>query len=125
MGQEELWRWHWSALLPATRHETIQMLTRLSSPTPQRHLDDEVWPKHFGQIARLVDEDWGLLQSRRVFYDDGLEVEFGITTPKWVTIEPGECLHRRVIADGARIILDPTGLLAALLRVVNTDRFSD
>jgi predicted nucleotidyltransferase len=79
--------------------------------TPQIYLQDNRWLETFGQVAQVTDEDWGLVQSKRVFYADGLEVEFGITTPEWVSINPIDDGTRRVITDGVRILSDAKGLL--------------
>ena len=87
---------------------------------PRRYLDDNDWLGQFGEIAQLIDEDWGALHSRRVFYAGGLEVEFGIASPQWAALDPLDPGTRRVVADGAQIILDKTGILAALLRAVHS-----
>ncbi len=93
----------------------------LITVTPQRYLQDEQWFTTFGQVVQVQDEDWGLVQSRRVLYADGIEVEFGITTPQWANIDPVDDGTQRVIADGAQIVCDLGGMLAALLRVVNAE----
>ena len=36
------------------------------------------WPAVFGEIESSSVEDYGALKSRRIFYRNGLEVEFGI-----------------------------------------------
>ena len=87
-------------------------------PDPRRYLDHDEWLSQFGEITRLVDEDWDALHSRRVFYAAGLEVEFGITSPAWAAVDPLDPGTRRVVSDGARILLDKTGILAALLDAV-------
>jgi len=86
------------------------------TPTPQRYLQDDRWLSTFGQVTRVQDEDWGHVQSRRVFYADGLEVEFGITTPQWAKVDPVDAGTPRVISDGARVVYDPGGILARLMR---------
>ena len=63
-----------------------------------------------GRSRPPSNEDWGLVQSRRVHYADGPEVEFGLTTTKWAALplDPGT---RQVVADGFEILYDPDGLL--------------
>jgi uncharacterized protein len=73
-------------------------------------LHDEGWPERFGEVANASHEDWGLVQSRRVQYVDGLEVEFGLTTRQWVAV-PLDQGTRQVVADGFEILYDPDGLL--------------
>lgn len=75
-------------------------------------LVDDRWLWQFGEVAGVSNENWGLVQSRRVQYVDGPEVEFGLTTTEWaaVPLDPGT---RRVVADGFVILHDPDGLLPA------------
>jgi uncharacterized protein len=73
-------------------------------------LDDDRWLSEFGEVAAVANENWGLVQSRRVQYVDGPEVEFGLTTSEWaaVPLDPGT---RRVVADGFVVLHDPEELL--------------
>lgn len=48
---------------------------------PKRYLDDFTWVSAFGDFKSIRHEDWGMVQSIRVFYEDGHEIEYGITTP--------------------------------------------
>ncbi len=84
----------------------------------QKYLDDDRWLKSFGVVSRVENEDWGLVQSRRVFYDDIGEVEFGLTTAPWAETNPVDAGTRRVITDGALILSDPTGMMAALMKAI-------
>ncbi len=83
---------------------------------PQRYLDDTAWVRHFGEVSPPSREDYGMVQSLRATYHDGLEVEFGLTGPEWADSEGLAAGTREVIADGFRIIFDRRGVLAALLR---------
>lgn len=82
-------------------------------------LNHESWLQTFGKVLQIANEDYGLVQSRRVHYADGTEVEWGLTDRRWVDrrwvtrpLDPGTA---RVIADGMRILYDPKGWLAKLL----------
>jgi uncharacterized protein len=92
--------------------------------TPDVYMGDDGWMATFGEGIRFEDEDWGLLQSRRVFYSDGLEVEFGITTREWAATNPVDAGTRRVIADGAQVVHDPQGIFAALIETVRRESSS-
>ena len=46
---------------------------------PERYLNELTWISQFGVVQAASIEDWGLVQSVRVFYADGPEVEYGIT----------------------------------------------
>jgi hypothetical protein len=59
-----------------------------------------------------------LFRSKRVYYADGREVEFGITTVDWARIDPVDAGTRRVVADGMAILSDPDNILQALIEAV-------
>jgi hypothetical protein len=82
---------------------------------PADFLQQAAWLNTFGVVERVMREDWGLVQSRRVYYQGGPEVEFGITTAEWAGTSPVDAGTARVVHDGLRILVDPDGLLADLL----------
>lgn len=63
------------------------------------------WVNNFGTPKRIAVEDWGKVQSIRVFYNDGLEVEFGITIREWLTptVDEGTL---KVIKDGIHFVYE-------------------
>jgi len=67
------------------------------------------WPWSFGDIASCKMEDYGALKSLRVFYRNGLEVEFGIAERSWIHTPLDEGT-RRVLNDGVRVLHDPEAL---------------
>ena len=77
-------------------------------------LEDDRWFKRFGSPTRVQNEDYGVVQSWRVWYASGLEVEFGITTRAWVSADPIDPGTERVLQDGYMILCDKEGLLARL-----------
>ncbi len=78
---------------------------------PSELIEDASWINQFGSIKSMNREDYGLVQSLRVFYNRGQEVEFGITGVEWCSI-PIDNDTGRVIADGLLILFDPLDLLA-------------
>ena len=84
---------------------------------PERYLGDRSWVAQFGSAARLEKEDWGRVTSLRVWYAGGLEVEFSWTEPDWASLPPDPGT-RKVVSDGARIVFDREGMLAALLAAI-------
>ena len=53
---------------------------------PQKYLESTDWAEHFGTFERHQIENYGNLTSVRVWYQDGNEVEYGITKgepPTW------------------------------------------
>ncbi len=89
----------------------------LLTSAPQDLINKPDWIKEFGLINSYIVEDWGLVTSLRVYYKNGLEVEYGLTSSEWVR-EPIDEGPRRVIIDGLKILLDKTGLFAQALREV-------
>lgn len=85
---------------------------------PQCYLRQTTWVRRFGRVQREQLEDWGLVTSLRVWYEDSLEVEFGLTTPAWSQI-PVDEETRRVVADGMVVLLDRDGSLNTLRLAVN------
>ena len=51
---------------------------------PHQYLDDVQWIARFGVVEKHQTEDYGKLTSVRVWHQNGVEVEYGITvsTPK-------------------------------------------
>jgi predicted nucleotidyltransferase len=86
---------------------------------PQVFLSDTSWVQGFGEVDTHQTEDWGMVTSLRVHYQNGLEVEFGMTTPQWASlpVDPGT---RSVVLNGMKILTDPTGSLDKLQEAVVT-----
>ncbi len=68
------------------------------------------WVAQFGEVREVLPEQYGIVPALRVFYEGGLEVEYGLNPLVWVDI-PLDAGTRRVISDGMRILYDPAGLL--------------
>lgn len=77
----------------------------------ERLLAEVSWVRDFGTVRSIAFESYGLVESVRVAYENGPEVEFGFTTVAWVTLptDPGTA---RVMRDGLRVLYDPSGRLA-------------
>ena len=78
---------------------------------PKRYLHNLNWIKHFGSVKKHQIEDYGLLTSVRVWYVDGLEIEYGLTGEIWAA-EPLDDGTRRVIEDGMQILFERSDLLS-------------
>ena len=81
---------------------------------PSDYLKQVEWIREFGKPSRKVFEDWGIVTSVRVWYEDGLEVEFGITTEDWVK-EPLDEGTKRTINDGYQILVDKSAKATRVL----------
>ena len=76
---------------------------------PEKYLDDIKWTERFGSVEKHQTEDFGKLTSVRIWYQNGPEVEYGITTPDWAAT-PLDAGTREVISDGM-IVLFERGIL--------------
>lgn len=87
---------------------------------PDRLRLDEGWVWTFGPGKLIGWEDWGKVQSLRVLFTSGLEVEFGITGRDWlaVPVDPGT---GAVLRRGAVIVYDRRGEGEAILKVLGVD----
>ena len=84
---------------------------------PESYLADVSSVRRFGSATRMQKEDWDRVTSWRVWYGDGLEVEFSLTDPGWAALPPDPGTAQ-VVSDGARIVFDRNETLAALLAAV-------
>ncbi len=89
----------------------------LLAQAPTRYLEERSYLNRFGSVTRVEEEDWGRVTSLRVWYAEGLEVEFSWTDPDWAALPPDPGT-REVVSDGARIVFDRNGLLTALLMAI-------
>lgn len=78
---------------------------------PQKYLTQTEWLSNFGAVITKQVEDYGKLTSLRVWYESGLEIEYGFTTREWAA-EPLDSGTKRVIADGLRVLFEKEVLLS-------------
>ena len=78
---------------------------------PKKYLAEVQWPKRFGVIEKRQSEDYGKLTSLRIWYQNGPEVEYGITTPDWAAIPLDEGT-RAVISGGMMVLFERGDLLS-------------
>ena len=75
------------------------------------------WVSAFGEVVRSSLEDWGKVQSVRVLYRNGTEVEFGVTGLDWAAIPPDRGTSD-VLGNGTVILLDRGALLSRVMQVM-------
>jgi predicted nucleotidyltransferase len=80
---------------------------------PEKFCSDKHWPEQFGSVLKQQMEYYGMVTSLRVWYDNGHEVEYGITTPRWAA-EPLDEGTRRVIRDGMRVLFERGAILSRM-----------
>ncbi len=89
----------------ASENSDIDLVLLIDEPSI--YYADTLWITQFGQPYRQQMEDYGKLISLRVWYRDGPEVEFGLTTPDWAAMPIDEGTDR-VIMDGIKVIYERT-----------------
>jgi predicted nucleotidyltransferase len=78
---------------------------------PQRYLTNTEWARVFGIVIAQKTEEYGKLTSLRVWYESGLEIEYGFTTREWIQT-PLDKGTKRVINDGMRVLFEKEVLLS-------------
>jgi aminoglycoside 6-adenylyltransferase len=82
---------------------------------PARYLANAEWVSAFGDVASASFEDWGKVQSIRVRYQRGPEVEFGIAGMDWTAVPPDEGTAE-VLRAGCIVLFDGEGLIERVRR---------
>lgn len=75
----------------------------------------EAIPWGAARPAYWQDEDYGAAWSRRVFLEDGSELEFTFSLPAWARTAPVDPGTFRVINHGCRIVHDPEEIIERLI----------
>jgi len=78
---------------------------------PNKYLSRTDWTRVFGKVITKEVEDYGNLMSLRVWYENGLEIEYGFTTRDWVK-SPLDEGTQQVIDDGIRVLFEKEVLLS-------------
>ena len=93
------------------------------SNKPAELLIENEWLRKFGEPVSNRHGDYGLVQSKHVLYENGLKVEYGITTLEWTNTKPVDSETRIVVTDGMRILYDPVNAFKRLQNAI--DRYED
>ena len=83
----------------------------LLTDEPQKYLEDLKWTEVFGAVEKCQTEDYGKLISIRVWYQNGVEVEYGITTPDWAAV-PLDAGTQEVMLGGMTVLFERGNLLS-------------
>lgn len=86
----------------------------LLTEVPSDYIEREDWLSEVGAVRVIQTVDWGAITERRFALASGLEVELGVGSPSWASLDPLDAGTRRVASDGMRVLYDPDGLMSAL-----------
>jgi predicted nucleotidyltransferase len=78
---------------------------------PETYLINTEWTRVFGIVITKKIEEYGKLTSLRVWYESGLEVEYGFTTREWAKV-PLDDGTRQVVEGGLRVLFEKEVLLS-------------
>lgn len=78
-----------------------------------QYIDDVSWAAALGTVRTVAIEDYGRVTAVRVFYEDGLEVEYGIAPADWASA-PFDIGTEQVARDGIFVLFDRDGHATAL-----------
>ena len=81
------------------------------SSCAEQYTADLSWTATFGEVNHQELEDYTRLTSARVWYADGLEVEYDITDEGWADLPLDEGT-RQVISDGMVVLFEQGDLLS-------------
>jgi hypothetical protein len=130
----------WAASNPALRAVLLVGAQARGEARPDSDVDLVLLvdhPAHFKSDANWLPEiDWtragacpvarrdatyGVVWSRHVRLDNGLEVEFTFAPISWAHAKPIDAGTRHVVKNGCRILYDPEEMLSALVMQVGYD----
>ena len=83
------------------------------------------WFTRFGSVVLRSQRQFGDVSERRLRRNDGVEIEFGLTSLSWAGTDPVDAGTARVVREGFTVVFDPDGLLARLGAVVGSPTGND
>lgn len=88
-----------------TNKENSDLDICLVTSNKQEMIENPEFIKKFGAFSKMQTEYYGACTSIRVWYESGLEVEFGIVEPSWISLPLDSGTHK-VLSDGYKVIID-------------------
>ena len=79
--------------------------------TPQKYTSDTEWIRVFGKPITKKIEKYEKLTSLRIWYENGLEIEYGFTNREWIQSLSKDEL-KMVTNDGLRVLFEKETLLS-------------
>ena len=68
-------------------------------------VENQEFTELFGKMKKRQTEYYGACTSVRVWYQSGMEVEFGLVKPSWIDV-PLDRGTYQVLSDGYKVVLD-------------------
>jgi len=83
----------------------------------QYYIDNTQILSAFGLIDRSNIEFYGECTSIRIWYKNGLEVEFGMVPLTWIDL-PLDCGTERTLSDGYKILVDKKKIFLPITSII-------
>lgn len=93
----------------ATESSDIDLV--IITEKPKSYFTNTEWTRVFGVVIAQEVEHYGKLTSLRIWYESGLEIEYGFATREWVKTPLDEGT-KRVIDDGMRVLFEKEALFS-------------
>ncbi len=103
----------------ATKDSDVDLM--ILSSNYRGYFGDKEWLSLFGVVQNCETEMWGCVETLRVTYETGREIEYNFCAPSWADI-PIDAGTQCVVSAGMKILFDPALKLEALQQVVPTER---
>ena len=88
----------------ATDDSDIDLIILTSSCRP--YLENREWLSLFGEVDHATNDHWGLVETVRVIYKPGVEIEYNFAQSSWADV-PLDAGTRRVVDNGFKVLFDP------------------
>ena len=95
----------------ATEVSEVDLLLVVSPPNI--YLKYRQWTSLFGNVVREQTEHYGECTSLRVWYDEGLEVEYRFVDESWASLPVAEDT-RKIVSDGMKVMFERKPLLSLM-----------
>lgn len=91
-----------------TNKETSDLDLIIITSNASEMIQDTRFIQTFGEVSKQQIEYYGACTSIRMWYKNGLEVEFGIVMPSWISM-PLDIGTYKVLSDGYMLLIDKKG----------------
>jgi len=79
--------------------------------TPERYITNTDWVRVFGKPITKKIEEYEKLTSLRIWYENGLEIEYGFTDQEWIQSMSKKEI-KQITDDGLRVLFEKETILS-------------
>ena len=97
----------------------IDVMALAANPARFRETEDWIhdiaWEDAGLSVREWLDEDYGVVWSRHLLCESGLEVELSFAEVTWAAVDPVDPGTVKLVRSGCRIVYDPCGHVSSLI----------